>query len=499
MDWLSQLEPFTSRSCPEATKAVLSNILSRISHSVSEDVDGGNSTEHWFFQENGKSGSLRVVLCVLPKTESLSRHNCIAQPHAITAFVKKYASEKVPTLVTLLFDSEQMKSHRQSCFAAGCAVSRVGGERYSRKNGSDPATKSVDEKNTDHLSVLFSGPSLDDEYLKRLSLTAEGIQLTCRLVDAPCSELNTDAFVAEALGQVKELKHVESKVIRGADLEAQGFGGIYGVGKAAEHPPALVILSYNPTSATQKGVVMVGKGIVYDTGGLSIKTKEGMPGMKRDMGGAAAILGAFIAIVKSQSTSRFPLHAILCLAENSVSPIATRPDDIHVLYSGKSCEINNTDAEGRLVLADGASYAVKHLNPSVIIDMATLTGAQGVATGKYFGALYCNNESLEKVAVQAGLDSGDLVHGLPYAPEFFRPEFKSAVADMKNSVKNRANAQVSCAGQFIGNHLGSFEKEGKWLHIDMAYPSYTSADERATGFGVALLHKITMQIDADTQ
>jgi probable aminopeptidase NPEPL1 len=158
--------------------------------------------------------------------------------------------------------------------------------------------------------------------------------------------------------------------------------------------------------------------------------------------------------------------------------------------------ISILDAEGRLVLGDGVASAIQHLNPEVIIDMATLTGAQGVATGKYFGALYTNDEGLEQIAVQAGRKSGDLCHPVPYAPEFFRPEFQSAVADMKNSVADRANAQVSCAGQFIGNHLGDYlEKGGKWLHIDMAYCAHDKKDERATGYGVALLHSIIQKLD----
>lgn len=183
------------------------------------------------------------------------------------------------------------------------------------------------------------------------------------------------------------------------------------------------------------------------------------------------------------------------MAENAVGPVATRPDDVHTLYSGKTVEINNTDAEGRLVLGDGVAWAVKTLNPEVLIDMATLTGAQGVATGRYFGALYCNHDGLETQAIAAGKASGDLVHPLPYAPEFFRGEFKSAIADMKNSVKDRSNASCACAGQFIGNHLGDFQNTGKWLHVDMASPVYTSSDERATGYGVALISNLLKQLN----
>ncbi|MFT7582508.1 MAG: putative aminopeptidase NPEPL1, partial [Myxococcota bacterium] len=194
-----------------------------------------------------------------------------------------------------------------------------------------------------------------------------------------------------------------------------------------------------------------------------------------------AVLGAFQAACETNHPSQ--IDALLCLAENSVGPEATRPDDVLTMYSGKTVEINNTDAEGRLVLADGVAYASKHLDPDVIVDLATLTGAQLVATGKRHAAIVCNDDALEAAAIAAGKQSGDLVHPLPFAPEFFRAEFKSKVADMKNSVKDRMNGQSSCAAQFVAEHLAGYT--GPWLHVDLAGPS--DAGERGTGYGVALL------------
>ncbi len=157
-----------------------------------------------------------------------------------------------------------------------------------------------------------------------------------------------------------------------------------------------------------------------------------MPGMKRDCGGAAGILGAFLAAVRQGFSQN--LHAVFCLAENAVGPLATRPDDIHTLYSGKTVEINNTDAEGRLVVSDGVVFAKRDLKADIIVDMCTLTGAQGIATGKYHAAILCNNEDWEAQCVDAGRASGDLVFPLVYCPELHFSEFASAVADMKNSV-----------------------------------------------------------------
>ncbi|KDO17633.1 hypothetical protein SPRG_21849 [Saprolegnia parasitica CBS 223.65] len=223
-----------------------------------------------------------------------------------------------------------------------------------------------------------------------------------------------------------------------------------------------------------------------------------MAGMKADMGGAAGLLGAFDAAVRSGNVRARPLHCVLCIAENAIGPNATRPDEVHTFYSGKTVEVNDTDAEGRLVLADGVAYAVQHLNPALLLDMATLTGAQGVATGSHMGALYTNTDDLEAMAVAAGKASGDLVHPVPYVPEFYRPEYKSHVADMKNYMSNPRNAGVSCGGQFLANHMADFvDGDGQWMHIDMASPVEHS-DKRATGYGVGFVQSLLEQLHRKT-
>lgn len=371
-----------------------------------------------------------------------------------------------------------MVCERSEVFASACAIARAF-PLFTRRSS---ASRRVDKKSVavEFLIIGQNNGPMEVTTLKCLESATEGVRLAARIVDTPCNEMNTDHFIEEIAAVGKELG-ITPKIIRDEELKERGFGGIYGVGKAAAHPPAMVILSHTPEGATQT-IAWVGKGIVYDTGGLSIKGKTTMPGMKRDCGGAAAVLGAFKAAVKQGFKDN--LHALFCLAENSVGPNATRPDDIHLLYSGKTVEINNTDAEGRLVLADGVCYALKDLNADIILDMATLTGAQGIATGKYHAAVLTNSEEWEMACVKAGRKCGDLVHPLVYCPELHFNEFSSAVADMKNSVADRENAQSSCAGLFIASHIG-FDWPGVWVHVDIASPVH--AGERATGFGVALL------------
>ncbi|KAJ3648682.1 hypothetical protein Zmor_020465 [Zophobas morio] len=404
-----------------------------------------------------------------------SRHNTPSRAHAVTRLVQSCTIGVDESIV--------MICERSDVYASACAIARAF-PLYSKKTGSsssDNSTVSVEfiivSSNSDNGDV---STELTPEEVKVLDDAASGVRLAARIVDTPCNQMNVDHFLQEVQEVGRALK-IQPVIIRGEELAEQGFGGIYGVGKAAVVPPALAVLSHTPQGA-HSTIAWVGKGIVYDTGGLSIKGKTAMPGMKRDCGGAAGILGAFYAAVKANFTQN--LHAVFCLAENAVGPNATKPDDIHTLYSGRTVEINNTDAEGRLVLSDGVSYAQKELKANVILDMATLTGAQGVATGKYHAALLTNNEDWENIVMEAGLTSGDLVFPIPYCPELHFSEFSSAVADMKNSVADRSNAQSSCAGLFIGAHLG-FDYPGIWVHVDMATPVHSG--ERATGYGVALL------------
>ena len=414
--------------------------------------DQGASSTTWL----GEGQLARVAACGLP--DAGSRYNCPARPDVITSLVRKAAGTEDTLAIVIAVDDA-------FGLAAGLAAARA----FPRFHGKGEAAPEREVR----ISLVGAAPA-------SLERIADGVRLAAQLVDMPTSELNVDRFATMAR-EVADAVGARHELLGPAELKERGFGGLWGVGKAATSGPALVILSHEPEGATET-VAWVGKGIVYDTGGLSLKGKDHMPGMKIDMGGAAAVLGAFQAAAAGGAKQR--IHALLCLAENSVGPDSTRPDDILHMYSGRTVEVNNTDAEGRLVLADGVAYASRHLSPGVIVDLATLTGAQLVATGRRHAAIVCNRGDLEARAVAAGHASGDLVHPLPYVPEFYRKEFKSEVADMKNSVKDRMNAQSSCAGQFVAEHLDS-DWEGGWLHIDLAGP--VSAEDRGTGFGVALL------------
>ena len=247
-----------------------------------------------------------------------------------------------------------------------------------------PATSArSDSASPVHICLITpQGDRVEDPQLQVLFDSRRG---SAALVDTPTSVLHTDAFVHRAQEPRQSLQ-TEIQVTRG-DALRERFGGLWGVGRAASHGPALVAMTWTPPGWKEgdPSAAWVGKGIVYDTGGLSIKGKTNMPGMKTDMAGAAAVFGAFRAAVLTRLPCR--VVAVLCLAENSVGPDATRPDDVLTMYSGRTVEVNNTDAEGRLVLADGVAWASQQ-GVDYVVDLATLTGAVSVAVGKQHAGLY---------------------------------------------------------------------------------------------------------------
>lgn len=308
-----------------------------------------------------------------------------------------------------------------------------------------------------------------------------------RLVDTPPTDLDPAGFAREARALLRGITGVRVQEIRGDNLLRKKLNAIHAVGRCARSEPRLLIATCGPASA-RPHIALVGKGLTYDTGGLHLKGRGSMETMKCDMGGAAAVLGAFAVLAKHSKGCR--ITALLCIAENAIGPAAFKPDDVIHAHSGKTVEINNTDAEGRLVLADGVSYAARVLGADIVLDAATLTGAQMIATGTNHAAVVSNDESLEELFVRCGRASGDLVHPLPFAPEFYRGEFRSPIADLRNSVKNRSNAQCSCAAQFIYEHLSGTEV--RWAHVDLAGPAFR--EDRGTGYGVALLASVVSEL-----
>jgi probable aminopeptidase NPEPL1 len=340
------------------------------------------------------------------------------------------------------------------------------------------------------LAVDASGAPIQIPEIVATTLRAS--RAAAELVDTPPAELDPETFAAKAHEQLADNPKVKVREIVGDALLKQRLRGIHAVGRCATKAPRMLVASYDPRIPKARRIALVGKGVTFDAGGLHIKARGMMETMKSDMGGAAATLGAFS--VLARTGCKHKLSLILCLAENAIGPAAYKPDDILKLHSGKTVEINNTDAEGRLLLADGASYAARTLGADVVFDAATLTGAQLVATGVLHAGVVTNDEELERLMIEAGRASGDLCHALPFAPEIFKEEFSTPIADMKNSVENRSNAQSSCAAQFVYWHIEDAPgaRRRRWCHVDLAGPAFPR--DRATGYGVALISEAVRRL-----
>ena len=351
------------------------------------------------------------------------------------------------------------------------------------------ATKKVLSK----LTLLTSlKPSASE--LAQLEVVAAAVHRTRDMVNAPANDLYPEVMVAAAKKLVKGLP-VKIKVWEEKDLLADGLGGIHAVGKGSNRPPRLVKLEYKPTGA-KTSIALVGKGITFDTGGLSLKPAESMVGMKYDMTGAASCLQALIAIAELG----LPIKATawLCLAENMPSGGATRPNDVIKIRNGKTVEVLNTDAEGRLVLADGLSMASEE-SPDYIVDVATLTGAATVALGNRYAGLMGDEKAIKKVQ-DAAATSGELVWHMPL-PDELRPLLNSDVADIANvKIGNRAGGML-IAGLFLREFVGTEGKNApSWAHLDIAGPAnndgaaYGHTPKGATGVTVRTLVQLARDL-----
>lgn len=317
----------------------------------------------------------------------------------------------------------------------------------------------------------------------------------CRdLVNQPANDLYPEVMVSKAKKASKGLP-IKIRVWDERSLVSEGLGGIYAVGKGSTRPPRLVKLEYKPVG-TKRSLALVGKGITFDTGGLSLKPAESMVGMKYDMTGAAAVMQALVAIASLGLKVR--ATAWLCLAENMPSGSATRPNDIIKIRNGKTVEVLNTDAEGRLVLADGLSMAVEE-SPDYLFDVATLTGAATIALGNRYAGLMGDEEAIKKVE-SASKSVGELVWHMPL-PEELRPLLDSDIADIANvKIGNRAGGML-IGGLFLKEFVGSDkEKRPAWAHLDIAGPAnnegaaYGHTPKGATGVTVRTLIQLARDL-----
>jgi leucyl aminopeptidase len=323
--------------------------------------------------------------------------------------------------------------------------------------------------------TLVTTGAVAEETIVRAAVEADVVRLVKDLVNMPPLDLFPEALADRALEAIGDLA-IETTVWDEAQLAADGFGGILGVGQGSTRPPRLVKLVWSPQTATQH-VALVGKGITFDSGGLSLKTPGGMIGMKDDMAGAATILGVVLAAARLDLPVR--VTAWMCIAENMPSGSAIRPNDVLRIRGGKTVEVLNTDAEGRLVMADGL-VAASEEHPDAIIDVATLTGAQITALGnRYSGAM--GDGGLVARTQAAAKAAGELVWHMPL-PEELRPLLNSEIADIANVKPGNTAGGMLIAGHFLKEFVGKrdgADEQIPWVHLDIAGP----ANNGGAGYG----------------
>lgn len=333
-------------------------------------------------------------------------------------------------------------------------------------------------------SVCLIGQKNIKKQIASLEHWMEGVNLTRNLVNDNADDMRAKDLVEVAKHLAKEFPSLECTILRQKELEKEKMGLLLAVNRGAEQEPALIVLHYRGNPKSNDLTVLIGKGITFDTGGLNLKPTGSMETMKTDMAGGAAVLGTMRALASSSLEKN--VLGVVVAAENAVGSKAFKPGDVFISREGKSVEISNTDAEGRLVLADAFSYVQDNYNPSRMIDIATLTGGIVVALGEEVTGFFSNSEGLSKQLLEASARTGEKLWQMPLFPEY-RKGLQSGIADIRNASTNRKASP--CVGAAF---LHQFVKKGiPWAHLDIGGSGYLSEatsyyPSHATGIGVKL-------------
>jgi leucyl aminopeptidase len=430
-------------------------------------------------------------------SDILDRHDFTGK-HGQTLFVQTPDGPTPETLLVGLGDEVDVEALRRAAGNAARAAKRyvsvatalhdigIDGGAGAVALGTILGTYSFDEyksepKKSKIASLTLVGGDPSDDEIEDARTVAHGVVLARDLVNRPAADKPPAALADVASGLSTD---VEVKVYDEQEIVEAGFGGLIAVNLGADHPARMVVMRYTPEGA-DKTVAFVGKGIVFDSGGLSIKPAAGMETMKTDMAGAAAVMGAVKAI--AELGLKVNVIGITPLTENLPGGSALKPGDVMRAYNGKTIEVLNTDAEGRLVLADGLALASED-DPDLIVDIATLTGACKVALGPSIGGLFAFDDDAAEIVRTAATAAGEKMWRLPLEAEY-KPLIESDIADMKNTAGRWGGAITA------GLILSEFVGETPWVHLDVAGPARADKAEHyiskgGTGFGVRTLVEV---------
>lgn len=352
-------------------------------------------------------------------------------------------------------------------------------------------SKPADRCSLETLTVLVEGDDINvyKSILDKVKHVANGIQLARELTASPANYCNPETLAKTAISIAKELG-LKHKVLGEVECVDRKMGAYLAVNQGSLYEPQFIHLTYTPEGQVKKRIVFIGKGICMDTGGYNLKTLGGIETMKMDMGGAAAVLGA-ASILGKLKPQNIEVHFIIAAAENMVDSKAYRPGDIVTASNGKTIEVGNTDAEGRLTLADALVYAENEIRPDSILDCATLTGACLVALGQHIAAVYSTDHEWMTKILNGANKSGSALWPMPLFSDY-KENNDSKIADCSNCPSTRLGGSISAA-----LFLREFIKSTPWAHIDLAGPVYDPSTKEFTGYGCKLLAQIILDISED--
>jgi leucyl aminopeptidase len=363
-------------------------------------------------------------------------------------------------------------------FATGLGIGEYRSDLYDTDANRDPLGA---------MRIVTDAGEAQALYARRGRHLIDAMAFARDLSNEPANVVYPESFVARTREAFRGVPGVSITVLDVPAMERLGMGAILGVGRGSERPPRMLIVRYRGRGAPEGGpIVLAGKGITYDSGGLSIKTADGMLSMKMDMSGAASVTAAVLALARSEAS--VDVVAISALAENMPDGAAIRPGDVLTAMNGLTIEVTNTDAEGRLVLADALSWAEANLDPAAIVDVATLTGSMNAAVGDDYAGLFSRHDALADQLVTAGEATGELLWRLPLHASYAE-SMRSPIADIKNNTAD-GGAGGGTGAYFIGRFA---QPETPWAHLDIASVAWGAANDwkpaGSAGFSVRLLER----------
>lgn len=421
------------------------------------------------------SKDTRILLLGLGKADKINEFHISEVYAEAVAFLKKQKASSVNILVPqklTIAKDDLIKGIVEALFLANYNFDKL---KHFTKKDSVGALKSATligiDKN--QLDIITKG-----------RIIAEGVNLTRDLINNNADDKAPEKLALIAKSLEESCKNLSVTILNKKNIEDEKMGLLLAVNKGSDKDPSFTILDYIGDPNSKDRTVIIGKGIIYDTGGLSLKPSTGMDTMKADMSGGAAILGTMFVI--SHLNLKVNVTGLIPATENAIGPASYKPGDVYVSMSNKTVEVKNTDAEGRLILADALTYAVKKIKPNRIIDLATLTGSIVVALGEEIAGLFSNSQKLSSQLEIASKKTGDKLWQMPLF-EPYKKELKSEIADLKNCSDSR-NAGSIVAALFLQEFVEDFE----WAHIDIAGPAFKSKPKAiqptcASGVGVRLL------------